>query len=111
MQAVQLIRQAGRLLGEVLAGIVNFFNPDAIVFGGDIATAEDYLFAGVREVVYQRSLPLATRRLRIARSVLGDDAGIHGAAVMAIEHILAPDAVNAALASTRPANGSKRRAA
>ena len=111
VQAVQLIRQAGRLLGEVLAGIVNFFNPDAIVFGGDIATAEDYLFAGVREVVYQRSLPLATRRLRIARSVLGDDAGIHGAAVMAIEHILAPDAVNAALASTRPANGSKRRAA
>lgn len=110
LQAIQLIRRAGRLLGEVLAAVVNFFNPDAIVFGGDIATAEGYLFAGVREIVYQRSLPLATRKLRIARSVLGDDAGIHGAAVMAIEHILAPDAVNAALASVGPGKASKGRA-
>ena len=100
LQAIQLIRQAGRLLGEVLAGIVNFWNPDAVVIGGDMAAAEDYLFAGIREVVYQRSLPLATRNLRIARSVLGDDAGIHGAAVMAIEHILSPAAINGALTAS-----------
>ena len=56
------VREAGRYLGEVLAGCVNFFNPGAIVIGGDIAEAHQQLLAGVREVIFQRSLPLATRR-------------------------------------------------
>jgi hypothetical protein len=49
-------------------------------------------FAGVREIVYERSTALATQHLQIVRSALGDRAGIMGAAVMAIEHVLAPDA-------------------
>ena len=36
-----------------------------IVIGGDIAEAHQQLLAGVREVAFQRSLPLATRDLRI----------------------------------------------
>ena len=57
------------------------------------------LLAGIREVVYQRSLPLATGHLQIALSRLGDEAGITGAAVMVLETILAPAAVDAALAA------------
>jgi hypothetical protein len=38
-----------------------------IVIGGDIAKAEEHLFAGLRETIYQRSLPLATKRLFAAR--------------------------------------------
>lgn len=98
-QAVRLLRQAGRMLGEVLAAATNFFNPAVIVIGGDVAHAHEQLFAGVREIVYQRSLPLATRHLRIARSELGDRAGIIGAAVMAIEHVFSPEAVDAAIAA------------
>jgi len=88
--AVRLVRQAGRDLGEVLAGLVNALNPEVIVIGGDLAAAHEQLFAGVREVVYQRSTALATRHLQIVRSSLEDRAGSTGAAVMAIEHILAP---------------------
>jgi predicted NBD/HSP70 family sugar kinase len=87
--AVRLVRQAGRDLSEVLAGLVNALNPEVIVIGGDLAIAHEQLFAGVREVVYQRSA-LATRHLQIVRSSLEDRAGSTGAAVMAIEHILAP---------------------
>jgi predicted NBD/HSP70 family sugar kinase len=86
--AVRLVRAAGRQLGGVLAAAVNFFNPSVIVMGGDIAHAHEQLLAGVREVVYQRSLPLATRHLRILRSGLGDRAGVTGAGVMVIERIL-----------------------
>ena len=92
--AVGLVREAGRLLGELLAGIVNFFNPPLIIIGGDVALANEQLLAGVREVVYQRSTTLATRDLAIRPSRLEDRAGITGAAVMAIEHVLAPDIVN-----------------
>jgi predicted NBD/HSP70 family sugar kinase len=92
---VRLVRRSGRLLGEVLSGLVNAFNPSVIVIGGDIADAHEQLFAGVREVVYQRATPLATRHLEIARSALGDRAGTIGAAVIVIEHILSPEAIDA----------------
>jgi glucokinase-like ROK family protein len=93
-QAVRLVREAGRLIGEVLAGLVNAFNPSVIVVGGDLAAADEQLFAGLREVVYRRSTALATRHLRLARSSLDDHAGVIGAAVMAIEHVLSPHAVD-----------------
>jgi predicted NBD/HSP70 family sugar kinase len=96
--AVRLVRQSGQLLGEVLASAVNLFNPGVIVIGGDVAEHEQ-LLAGVRSVVYHRSLPLATRHLRLVRATLGDRAGIVGAAVMVIEHVLSPAAVDAAIAT------------
>ena len=98
--AIRKVRDAGRTLGEVLAGTVNFFNPAVIVLGGDIAEAHAQLLAGVREGIFSRSLPLATRDLRIVPSRLGDRAGVIGAAILAIEHVLSPDAVDRSL---RPA--------
>ena len=92
-----MVREAGRALGEVLAGCVNFFNPRVIVVGGDIGDVHEQLLAGVREVVIQRSLPLATRDLRIVASQLGDRAGVTGGAIMVIERLLAPGAVERSL--------------
>ncbi len=95
--AVQAIRDSGRALGNVLAGCVNFFNPTVIIFGGDIAEAGEQLLAGVREVTFQRSLPLATEQLQTVQSRLGAQAGTVGAAIMVIEHVLAPAVIDQAL--------------
>jgi len=100
--AVRLVRDSGRLIGEVLAASVNLYNPSVIVIGGDVSQAHEQLLAGVREVVYQRSLPLATRHLRVVRSQLADRAGVIGAAVMVIEHVLSPAAIDAAIAAAPP---------
>jgi predicted NBD/HSP70 family sugar kinase len=97
--AVQFARQAGREIGDVLASIVNFFNPSVIVIGGDMAEAGEHILAGVREVIYSRSLPLATQHLSIRATELGDRAGIIGAAVMVIEHVLSPEAVDLVVSS------------
>ncbi|MDX6623727.1 MAG: hypothetical protein QOE75_1659, partial [Solirubrobacterales bacterium] len=86
-----LVRHSGRLIGEVLAAAVNFYNPSVIVIGGDVADAQEQLLASIREVVYQRSLPLATRHLRIVRSPLEDRAGVIGAAAMVTERVLELD--------------------
>jgi predicted NBD/HSP70 family sugar kinase len=72
-------------------------NPAVITIGGDVADAGEHLMAGIREVVYQRSTALSTSKLFITSSALGDRAGITGAAATAIEHIVAPSYVNAAL--------------
>jgi predicted NBD/HSP70 family sugar kinase len=96
-EAIRLIRQTGREIGDVLASIVSFFNPSVIVIGGDIGEAGEELLAGIREVVYSRSLPLATQHLLIRTSRLGDRVGAIGAAVMVIESVLAADALDRAL--------------
>jgi predicted NBD/HSP70 family sugar kinase len=98
-EAIRMVREAGRALGEVTAACVNFFNPGVIVVGGDIGEVHEQLLAGLREVIFQRSLPLATRNLRVVTSQLGDRAGIIGAASMVIESILAPASVDSALRS------------
>ncbi len=95
--AVRMVREAGLAIGGVLATCVNLLNPAVIVIGGDLAGAGEPLLAGIRETVYRRSLPLATGGLRIVPSQLGDEAGITGAAVMVLETILAPAAIDAHL--------------
>ncbi len=95
--AIKAVRDAGRIIGRVLAAVVNMLNPAVITIGGDVADAGEHLMAGIREVVYQRSTALSTSKLFITSSALGDRAGITGAAATAIEHIVAPSYVNAAL--------------
>jgi len=94
--AVRVVRQAGRDIGEVVATLVNLINPSAIVIGGALADAGESLLAGIREVVYSRSLPLATEHLRIVTSAAGERAGVIGAAALAIGHVLSPDAIDEA---------------
>ena len=96
--ALTTVRQAGRDIGAVLATCVNLLNPSVIVIGGPIAEAGEHLLAGVREMVYHRSPPLATQHLRISRSHTGSRAGVRGASAMVIQAVLAPEAVDALLA-------------
>lgn len=96
--ALQAVREAGRDLGSVLATCVNLLNPSVIVIGGKLSEAGEYLLAGVREVVYQRSLPLATHDLRIVSTSVGGRGGILGASAMVIDAVLAPRAVDAYVA-------------
>ncbi|MFC3520482.1 ROK family protein [Streptomonospora nanhaiensis] len=104
--AVTLVRGAGRRLGEVLAGAVNLLNPEVVVLGGLLGGAYDHLVAGVREIVFQRSTALATRQLRIVPNTAGDEAGLRGAAAMVLDRVLAPEAVNAAIAAAREGGGA-----
>ncbi len=92
-----LLRDSGRELGEVLAVAINLLNPAAVVIGGDMAAAFDFYVAGVRESVYRRSAPLATRDLQFLPATHGDRAGVVGCGALALDHVLAPVAVDARL--------------
>ncbi|MFT4230440.1 MAG: ROK family transcriptional regulator [Microbacterium sp.] len=98
-KAIAATRQAGREVGEVLATMVNMLNPSIIVIGGSIASAGEHLLAGVREVVYRRSIPLATQHLGIVQTQSGDRAGALGAAILATQHVLSPASVEEHLAA------------
>jgi predicted NBD/HSP70 family sugar kinase len=92
--AERAVRQAGRTIGEVLATCVSLLNPSVIVVGGSLAEAGESLLAGVREVVYGRSLPLATGGLQILPARTGEQAGLIGAATTVIQHLLTADRID-----------------
>lgn len=81
--ATTAVRRAGLQLGEVLANVVNFANPDAVLLGGALSGSEAFV-AAVRGALYERCLPLATRELRIDRVRVGADAGLYGAGALAL---------------------------
>ena len=86
-EATALIRNAGRLIGEVLTVLVNFLRPDAIVVGGSLSTAEP-LISSIRAAVYERCLPLATRDLETAVTRSGPDAALMGAGSLLLDTVL-----------------------
>ncbi|GAA4722847.1 ROK family protein [Isoptericola chiayiensis] len=87
--AAHAVRDAGRSVGSVLASCVSLLNPSAIVVGGSMSRVGEHLVAGIREVVYARSLPLATQHLRVMTSRTGPHGGALGGAWLAIEHAFA----------------------
>ena len=97
LQAIQALRQAGRDIGDVLATVVNLLNPSVIVVGGSVGEAGEHLVAGIREVVYRRSPPLATSHLRIGLSMAGQRAAVLGASQMVTQHVLSPTVIEATL--------------
>ncbi|GAA2080092.1 ROK family protein [Microbacterium hatanonis] len=94
IDAIQAVRQAGRDIGEVLTTCVSLMNPSIIAIGGSMARVGEHLIAGVREVVYTRSTPLATEYLSIVQSIAADRAAVLGASMLAVEHALSPEALS-----------------
>ncbi|MFN2496382.1 MAG: ROK family protein [Pseudonocardiaceae bacterium] len=92
-RSLAAVRTAARHIGEVLAALVSFANPEVIIIGGSLAQLDETLLAGIRSVIYERALPLATRSLRIETSTLGEEAGTIGAVWLAQERILSPTGI------------------
>jgi hypothetical protein len=107
--AVRVIRDAGRMIGEVLASAVNLLNPSVIVTWGYLTEAEAPLFAGIREGLYQKALPGASRELHLMSAALGELAGVRGAAMSVIEEVVEPSAVDRMILSQSWSDAWKHR--
>jgi predicted NBD/HSP70 family sugar kinase len=86
-----LANESARTVGETIARMVNFFNPAMVLLGGPVMEVGDGYLAALRNMVYSRSLPLATRDLVIHRTALGESAVMIGAAHLVIDQLLEPD--------------------
>jgi predicted NBD/HSP70 family sugar kinase len=84
--ANQVVRGAGSYLGEVLAVVVNFFNPQVLVVGGSLSAA-DPLVASLRAAIYERCLPMASEAVTITPATGGVEAGVTGAAWLILDHL------------------------
>ena len=83
--AVSVLRQIGRRLGYGLVGVVNVFNPELIVIGGGALAAGELLLGPAREVVAERALPPVRDMVSIVPAEFGDESGMLGAALLALD--------------------------
>ena len=99
---IEVVARAGRMVGETLATLVNFFNPGMLVVGGTIASTGDLFLAAVRQTVYRRSLPLATRDLRIVPANPNHEEGLIGGAALAQTEIFSRTHMNKWITESSP---------
>ena len=95
-RATGLLREAGQRTGEVLATIINFFNPQVLAIGGQLATADAFI-AGVRQAIYTQCLPMSTDLLEISISAAGPLGGARGVGDALLAHLLEPARIDLAL--------------
>jgi glucokinase len=85
--AREVLFEAGRRLGYGLVSVVNVFNPELIVLGGGVLAAGDLLLDPAREVVAQRALPPMRDVVRMVPTHFGDESGMLGAALLALDSL------------------------
>lgn len=77
-------KETGYYIGVAFTSLVNILNPEKIVVGGGVAQAGDILFDPIIETVKKYAMPVATKNLKIVPAMLGEDAGIMGAATYSL---------------------------
>ncbi len=82
--ALEVFRQMGFYLGIALVDLINVLNPEVIVIGGGAAAGWDLFIPHVEDQIRSRAFLEPGMRAKLVRAVLDDDAGILGAAKMAL---------------------------
>ncbi|NOY53645.1 MAG: ROK family glucokinase [Deltaproteobacteria bacterium] len=85
--SLKVIEQMGRYLGIGIANLVNLFNPDMVVLSGGVTAAWKDFIEIVNEEVRARAFVVPRKRAKILKAKLGDNAGLIGAAGVALEMI------------------------
>jgi glucokinase len=85
--AREIFKRVGMYLGIAAANIVNTLNPEMIVIGGGVSAAFDLFASAARDEMLRRAFPVPAARCRIVKAECGDDAGLLGAAWLALARV------------------------
>jgi glucokinase len=83
--AQRLVAETASYLALATTSLVNLLNPTAVVFGGGVAEVGEALLMPIRDRVLRWALPAPARVVSILPAALGYDAGVAGAAALALE--------------------------
>jgi len=82
--ALEIFRRMGVYLGIGLANLINILNPEMIIIGGGVVNGWNLFEKHMHQQVEERAFPLLAERVKIVRAKCGDDAGLLGAARLAL---------------------------
>ncbi len=82
--ALFLWKEYGRMLGIAIVNYVHIIDPEIVVIGGGISNAWEFFIKSALDEVRSRLMSFPSRKLEIKKGVLGNKAGIYGAAYLAM---------------------------
>ncbi len=87
---VDLVTKQSEQMGRYLSVLLNIFNPELLVIGGDFAQLGDYALLPIQSALKKHSLGLVNRDMKLKRSTLGLRTGVIGACYIVKEKMLSP---------------------
>lgn len=81
--SIETLQKVAVELGTNLAGIINIFNPEMLVIGGDLSVTGAYLTQPICMGIKKFSLNMVNEDSQVAASTLKEHAGLIGACLMA----------------------------
>ncbi|MDX8337661.1 ROK family transcriptional regulator [Draconibacterium sp. IB214405] len=85
--AISLFSEVGKWLGRGMAYLIQIFNPELIIIGGQVAVASQFILAPIQQAIHTFSNRDISNETEIQFSELGTKAGTMGAAAYALERI------------------------
>lgn len=80
--AQRVITELGHHLGTAIAIVVNLFNPEKILFGGEFNRAKSVLYPAIMECLKTQTIPLYSQNLVLEESYFYTQATMPGAAMV-----------------------------
>lgn len=80
--AIELVEKIGQQLGVHIGNLINIFNPDTVIIGGEMSNAGEFLLQPIISTVRKYTLSLMSRDSEIVLSKLKSQAGIIGSCLM-----------------------------
>ena len=86
--AIEVMEEIGTVLGRAIAGLINIFNPELIIIGGNVAAAKEYLLLPIKSAIQKHSLNIINSDTTIKISKLGKKAGSIGSCMLSRSKLL-----------------------
>ncbi len=83
--AQRVIKQAIELWGIAVANLVSIFNPELIIFGGGVFGPASVFLGDIHSEARKWAQPLSINMVKLVASKLKGDAGLYGAAYLALQ--------------------------
>ncbi len=83
--ACEVFDEIGHLVGMGVASLINMLNPERFVIGGGISQAGELLLGPIRRTADSRCVALQRQTAEIVPALLGDNAGVMGAAALVLD--------------------------
>lgn len=86
--SIELIEEVGEKAGKAVAFLINTFNPETVIVGGELAEAGDYLMLPLKSATNKYSLNLVYKDTKFRLSKMGKTASAWGAAMLIRNQVL-----------------------
>ena len=80
--SIELIEEAGEKIGKAVAILINIFNPETVIVGGNLASAGDYVMLPLKSATNKYSLNLVYKDTKFRLSKMSDNAPAWGVAML-----------------------------